>query len=215
MSDQSELKQVKVLVLSIHQEIGEAFIKDVCGAGNQATIGGHRVILDVLAGDPRLNAAWDDTVRSAEGILLLTRFLDVISLDKIKAMYRRLPSDRSIPILVLVVREEGESDFKMSCPVCGQKLWVRDADVGKRGRCPNCKKAYVLPDQVQHVRGQLALPDVIEVARVSSGNGKSARSAVEGVLKFMSEGLIEQDSGLDPEVLKQSTIRVQISPDDI
>jgi len=215
MTSEADLKPVKVLVLSIHQDIGEAFIKDVCGAGNQVSIGGHRITLDVLAGDPRLNAAWDDTVRSAEGILLLARFLDVISLDKIKAIYRRLPNDRSIPLRVLVLRDEGESDFKMSCPVCGQKLWVRDADVGKRGRCPNCKKAYVLPDQVQHVRGQMALSDTIDVSRVTGGDPKSARSALEGVLKFVSDGLIEQEGGIDPEVLKQSTIRVQISPEDL
>jgi predicted RNA-binding Zn-ribbon protein involved in translation (DUF1610 family) len=208
--------QVRLLILSIHQEMGENFAKELCGEqGTTCQVEGRKVTVDVLAGDPRLNAAWDETIRNAGGIAVLTRFLDVISLDKIKAIYRRIPSDTPPPTAIITLRDNGETDFKMSCPVCGQKLWVRDGDAGKRGRCPNCKKAFTLPDQVNHLRAQLALPDSVPVIRVASGQPGSALAAMEQLLKPLSDGLIERPEGIDQDVLKQSTIRVQINPDEI
>ena len=211
----SDSDNVNILILGIHQDLGEKFAQDVCGGAESRKIGEYQVSLDVLAGDPRLNAAWDDTLQTAGGIILLTRFLDVISLDKIKAIYRRLPSENAPPLLIVILRENGEADFKMSCPVCGQKLWVRDSDAGKRGRCPNCKKAFTLPDQVNHIRAQLALPDSLPVERVIGGEADSAVAAVERLLQTIDGGLIEAPEGLDQDVLKQSTIRVQINPDEV
>ena len=204
-----------VLVLSVHQEMGESFARDVTGGTSQIKLGKHNVSIDILAGDPRLNAAWDDTLKNADGIALLIRFMDVISLDKIKAIYRRIPDEDSTPLVTVIVRENGEQDFKMSCPFCGQKLWVRDSDAGKRGRCPNCKKAFTLPDQVSHVRSQLALPDSIPVVRANSGQPNSSKEALEGLLNAIGGGLIESPEGIDEEILKQSTMRVNVSADDL
>lgn len=206
---------ITILALSVHQEMGEAFARDVTGGAAEAKVGGQPISIDVLSGDPRLNAAWDDTIKNADGIALLIRFMDVISMDKIKAIYRKIPSEESVPIATVIVRDNGESDFKMSCPVCGQKLWVRDSDAGKRGRCPNCKKAFTLPDQVSHVRSQLALPDSVPVLRVVGGQRQSAVDAVENLIKSIGGGLIEPPEGIDQEVLKQSTMRVNINPDDL
>ena len=214
MSTQDPSKTT-ILILSVHQEMGEAFAKDVTGDATEAKISGQPVTVDVLSGDPRLNAAWDDTIKNADGIALLIRFMDVISMDKIKAIYRRIPSEDSVPVVTVIVRDNGESDFKMSCPVCGQKLWVRDSDAGKRGRCPNCKKAFTLPDQVAHVRSQLALPDSVPVVRVIGGQSESAVNAVEGLVKSIGGGLIEPPEDIDQDVLKQSTMRVSINPEDI
>ncbi len=206
--------QVTLLALSVHQEMGEDFVHAACGAKeNVCQVGAHQVELDVLAGDPRLNAAWDDTLKRADGVLILARFLDVISLDKVKSIYRRLPGERPLGLAMVIVRENEEADFKMSCPVCGQKLWVRDSDAGKRGRCPNCKKAFTLPDQVRHLRAQLALPDSIPVLRIKSGDQASAREALENLLAQLAEGL-QDVPGMDENVLKQSTIRVQVNADD-
>ena len=66
-----------------------------------------------------------------------------ISLEKVKAIYTHL-SAHEAPQNVLIARADGEGDFKMSCPSCAQKLWVRDSDVDKRGRCPSCKKAFTV-----------------------------------------------------------------------
>ncbi len=218
MAAEDTTKQLNVLILSIHQEMGENFIKDVCsqasgGTGN-VEIGDVRVHMDVLAGDPRLNASWDASLQKADALILIARFLDVISIDKMKAIYRRLPGETSTPISVVVVREEGETDFKISCPICGQKLWVRDIDSNKRGRCPNCKKAFTLPDQNDHLKAQLALMDRVPVMRVISGNTESARGALAQLVDRVSGRALEQAGGVDQEVLKQATIRVQVNPED-
>ncbi len=207
---------MKVLVLCIYQEMGETFVQDVCevsveGKG-KTEIEGVNTEMDILAGDPRLNPAWADRVKGVDGLVLLLRFLDVISLDKIKAIYRRLPNETSIPMSVFLFREEGEIDFKMSCPACGQKLWVRDTDVGKRGRCPNCKRAFKLPSQSGHLKSQLMLPDAVPVISVVRGNKSSCRGAVASLVNRV-QGEIDEETEADAETLKQATVRVQIQPD--
>lgn len=211
--------QLNILILSIHQEMGENFVHDICpdataGSG-ELEVDGTKVRLDVLAGDPRLNASWDQSLQQADALILITRFLDVISIDKMKAIYRRLPGEAAKPLAVVVVREEGETDFKISCPICGQKLWVRDVDSNKRGRCPNCKKAFTLPNQNEHLKAQLALADSVPVMRAISGNSESARGALSKLAARMVGGVIEQPGGVDQKVLKQATIRVQVSPEDM
>lgn len=208
---------VKVLILSIFQEMGETFVRDVCEevseGGGETAIEGAKARLDVLAGDPRLNPSWDDRIKETDALVLLVRFMDVISIDKIKAIYRRLPSEKLVPVSVFLFREEGEIDFKMSCPACGQKLWVRDTDVNKRGRCPNCKKAFKLPSQAGHLKSQLMLPDAVSVLSVTRGNASSCRGAVASLLGRVS-GEIGAEVPPDAETLKKATVRVQIQNGD-
>lgn len=209
---------IGVLVLSIYQEMGETFVQDVCeeAAGGKGTteLEKFTVNIDVLAGDPRLNPNWDESVKDADALVLLVRFMDVITLDKTKAIYRRLPSEKMVPMSVFLFREEGEIDFKMSCPACGQKLWVRDTDVNKRGRCPNCKKAFKLPSQAGHLKGQLMLPDAIPVISVVRGNASSCRGAVSSLINRVAGKIVPAEEAVDPETLKKATVRVQIQNGD-
>jgi len=213
----SEAKSAKisVLVICIHPELGETFLQCVCegsaGTTGETVIENRPVKLDVLAGDPRMIPNWDEVIKGADAMALLVRFLDVISLDKIRAIYRRLPSERSSPMSVLLFREEGEIDFKMSCPACGQKLWVRDTDVGKRGRCPNCKKAFKLPSQAGHLKAQLMLPDAVPALTVVRGKVASCRGAVASLLAYLKGTVVPgTEEGIDQETLKKTTVRVQI-----
>lgn len=218
MRDASNAKPL-LLILSIHQEMGETFVGEwVPGSSGKGTveadIGGCLVTLGILAGDPRLNATWDEAVRKADAMVMLTRFLDVISLDKIKAIYRRLPSDKAVPLSVLVYREKDESDFKMSCPACGQKLWVRDSDVGKRGRCPNCKKPFKLPAQSNLIRAQLMIPDTVGVSVVVRGDQDSLQEAMTALCSRITGDFVATEIPIDEEILKKTTVRVQIQSDD-
>lgn len=213
-SGDSAQSPVSILVLSIYQEMGETFVQDVCGEGaaekGSTQLEKTDVQTEVLAGDPRLNSAWDDRVKKADGVVILVRFMDVISLDKIKAIYRRLPSEKHLPMSVFLFREEGEIDFKMSCPACGQKLWVRDTDVNKRGRCPNCKKAFKLPSQASHLKSQLMLPDAVPVISVIRGNASSCRGAVASLVQRVTGKLVPSEVDADAEALKKATVRVQV-----
>lgn len=206
--------EAKVLVLCIHSEIGETFLQSVCegasGTSGDTVIENQRVHIEVLAGDPRLTPDWDEKVRRGDAVILLVRFLDVISLDKIRAIYRRLPSERTAPMAVVLFREEGEIDFKMSCPACGQKLWVRDTDVGKRGRCPNCKKAFKLPSQAGHLKAQLMLPDAVPTVTVVRGKPASCRVAIASLLAYLKGAIVTEAVKIDQETLKKTTVRVQV-----
>jgi predicted RNA-binding Zn-ribbon protein involved in translation (DUF1610 family) len=207
--------KVNILVLCIHSELGETFLQSVCngaiGSSGDTIIENRLVHLDVLAGDPRMIPAWDEAVKKADAIAMLVRFIDVISLDKIRAIYRRIPSERAVPMSVILFREDSEIDFKMSCPACGQKLWVRDSDAGKRGRCPNCKKAFKLPSQAGHLKSQLMLPDAVLAMTVIRGKPAPCRGALASLMSYLNGAIVSRTEGLDPETLKKATVRVQIS----
>lgn len=211
--------KINVLILCIHQEIGETFLQCVCdgatGNTGETSIENRAVRMQVLAGDPRTSPSWDETIKRADAIALLVRFLDVISLDKVRAIYRRLPSEAAVPLAVFLFREEGELDFKMSCPACGQKLWVRDTDVSRRGRCPNCKKAFKLPAQANHLKSQLMLPDAVPAITVVRGNTASCRGAVANLLAYLAGKIVAtpEKESTDPETLKKTTVRVQVQYD--
>jgi predicted RNA-binding Zn-ribbon protein involved in translation (DUF1610 family) len=111
-------------------------------------------------------------------LALLVRHVDVLSLDRIREIYTLMFEELGKPFSVMILRNEGESDFKMSCPHCGQKIWVRDSDVNKRGRCPNCKKGFNLPSQIRHLRTNLQLSEDVPVMMVVKGNAASAKIAL-------------------------------------
>ncbi|MCF7837288.1 MAG: hypothetical protein K9N49_01535, partial [Candidatus Marinimicrobia bacterium] len=167
----SKTATTQVLMLGVQKEIILACIEVVCGQALTGTKAHTRiedwdVELSPLVGDPRLNPGWLEAIRDAHAAVILVRHLDLASLDKIKAIYRRLPQETIRPLSIGLFREEGELDFKMSCPACGQKLWVRDSDVGKQGRCPKCKWAFALPSQAAHVKTHLTLPETVPVISV-------------------------------------------------
>ncbi|MFP6905382.1 MAG: hypothetical protein VCG02_09200 [Verrucomicrobiota bacterium] len=125
-------------------------------------------------------------IGDADAIALVVHYMDVITLDQLRDTCTLL-RDHHGKVAVFLYREEGEVDCKMSCPSCGQKLWVRDTDVGKRGRCPNCKKAFMLPDQAEHIRAELALDPGISITRVEGGNISSSKSAMRMLVDQLGE----------------------------
>ncbi len=184
-----ETPKFNILVLCIHSDIGEAFANCVCSevptpGARDIVIGDQSVHLELLAGDPRVTPTWDEMLLKANAFLLLVRFMDVISLDKIRAIYRRIPGDQPIPLAIVILREEGEADFKISCPACGQKLWVSDAEADKRGRCPNCKKAFKLPSQTAHIKAQLMLPDNIPTITATRDKSNSCKGALTNIMTY-------------------------------
>ena len=156
----------------------------------------------------------DDLVKeTGENVLtaLNIRYSDLITLESAKKTTTRLTAQS--PISLWILRQEGQKDFKMSCPLCGQKIWVRDADVNKRGRCPNCKKAFNLPAQDKQIRSLLSLNESTSVCTVFEQSKLSVESAVRALLASV-VGDIEPSylgvEGLDGEALKQATLRVEL-----
>jgi hypothetical protein len=121
----------------------------------------------------------------------LVRFVDVLSLQRMGERLGGVPGRKTVPLAVLVYRNENESDFKMSCPYCGQKLWVRDADVDKRGRCPHCRKGFTLPRQEEHVQSTLKLPDSVPVLRIQRNDAGSLAGPLRRILSLRKESVLD------------------------
>jgi len=66
-----------------------------------------------------------------------------------------------------------------------------------------------------HLRAQLALPDSVAVLRTIQGDAESISDAMAKLVEQAGGGLLESAAQLDENVLKQSTIRVQINPEDM
>jgi hypothetical protein len=194
-----------ILVISLDADMARTFIQSVCGTTNgpsQTQVGNETLRFETSDHPPLPAPVGESTPKKLDGILLLVRMLDSLSIDRVKDIYRNLPSDKVTPLSIVICREMGEVEFKISCPACGQKLWVRDADVGRRGRCPQCKKAFVLPSQANHLKSQLLLPDAVHIVNVILTHNSSCRGVVAG--------LMERVDALE-QVSKASTVRVQVT----
>lgn len=133
------------------------------------TLGDTSVELNVL--EETNPAAFAKRVPGHDAVWVLARFVDQISLHPLRSLYALLAeSAPGIPVTLSVVRKEAEQDFKMSCPDCGQMLWIRDSDTAKRGRCPNCRKGFEIPTQVDLLRRELNLPSDIDIAVMREAN---------------------------------------------
>ncbi|MDP2988960.1 MAG: hypothetical protein Q8O57_00135, partial [Kiritimatiellota bacterium] len=172
-------KMTNILILSIYRELAEEFLNAFAAEPKiGVAVGDFLVTFETVAGDPSQDPTFAEHLAKADAIAIVVRFLDVLSLEKIKNIYRSLPDPLSIPLAIFMLRDKGEADFKISCPSCGQKLWLRDTDITKRGRCPNCTKPFVILSQGDHLKSQLILPDKVEAFMVTRSNPESFQAAL-------------------------------------
>ncbi len=195
--------------------MGATFIQTICadveGLTGHTLVDGQRMEFEVLAGTPHDQPGWQEKLEHADVLVMLVRFLDGVSLEKLRAIRAGLSDIPTKPMAVFLFREEGEIDFKMSCPSCGQKLWVRDTDENKKGRCPNCKEAFRLPSQAAQVKSTLTLPDSVPITRVMRGNMSSCRNALVNLKGHLTGGLVASEQPFDPSILMKSTVRIELN----
>ncbi|MGA0334600.1 MAG: hypothetical protein ACO3N7_06325 [Kiritimatiellia bacterium] len=141
----------------------------------------------------------------------LIRFVDVLSLQKLDELLTEIGAGRTTPCIILIYRNENESDFKMSCPYCGQKLWVRDADQDKRGRCPHCKKGFTLPDQEEHLKSVLRLPVSVKVSKIIRQDPGSFAAPLRAMIESSSVESSLQNLDLEEQsILSSKTMKVNV-----
>jgi DNA-directed RNA polymerase subunit RPC12/RpoP len=197
-----------VPVFTIDPEIGRMFVSTLCGRDalqGEIVLEDTTVYLEVIAGEAANTAAIKESLRRADAAVLLVRFIDALSISQIREIYQTLPLEPFLPRAIFVFRQKGEVEFKMSCSNCSQKLWVRDADAGRAGRCPHCKKTFLLPKQADNVRGLLDLPKDLEVSYTSQGNVQTCSHALSELINkiFNHEA-----------ASKAKTMRIQIPAED-
>ena len=148
--------------------------------------------------------------RKFDVLVGLVRFVDILTLQKLDQLLTDQGAGKSKPCLLLIYRNENESDFKMSCPFCGQKLWVRDADQDKRGRCPHCSKGFTLPDQQEHVISSLGLPASVPVKKIIRQDAGSFASHLRDILQISSVENSLQHLSMEQNLLSNDTMKVNV-----
>ena len=189
---------LRLLLVADQQELVDWFVDDVGALPNEDGVPEFKLSNGIY----RLKMATEplEEGECIEGevdmMLGLMRFVDIISLQKMTQILGSLPEGWRVPTSFMIYRIEGETDFKMSCPYCGQKLWVRDADLDKRGRCPNCKKGFTLPAQDQHVKATLRLRDSVLVRNIEHGVPGSISGPLKSLVRLWQSGNnLKQASG--------------------
>ena len=204
-------KKKNTLILSIYRELAEEFMGSFAAEPQtDVVIHDFPIHFEIVAGDPEQDPTFKEHLAKADAIAIVVRFLDVLSLEKIKNIYRHLPDQIAIPVAIFMLRDKGEADFKISCPSCGQKLWLRDTDVSKRGRCPNCTKPFIILSQGDHLKSQLMLPDKVEVFKVTRSDPESVQTALLKLFGSTPAGIKPADLSVSDEATKNATVRIQI-----
>lgn len=213
MGDIENKNPLNLFIVSADAEVANALYEEVCAeeliSEGMTRVNGCIVCVDVLVGSPAETPSFRHKMAQAGALLVGVRHIDMVSLEALRTVMAGLEG-LDIPVGVVILRNDAETDFKMSCVYCGQKLWVMDSDVDKRGRCPNCKKAFTLPAQNRMLRVQLKLPDSLPVQIVYKGNPFTTRGVVANLVGSTDGDIFETEDDISPETLKKSTVRVQI-----
>ena len=176
--------RLRIVVLASRRETGEALVRSMQPS---FIVGSTKVDLEVADADEAESGLWRYQAGAWDGVVIAVRFMDSITMNRIRALYRMLPDERILPILFVVCREPAEIEFKIACPNCSQKLWVGDHDVGREGRCPQCKKAFPLFSQSSHLKAQLLLGEASPVLLVNTGNPSSCKGALAALADLIQQ----------------------------
>jgi len=143
-------------------------------------------------------------IDKADAAVLLIRYLDGVTMARIREVFHFLNAEAFLPKSILVFREAKETEFKISCTYCGQKLWVRDRDAGRRGNCPQCRKTFFVPTQKSFITSFLMLTEAIPVVAVTNGDS-SCKNAIASLV----ERIVSMAEGS-----KSSTMRIELPPEE-
>jgi DNA-directed RNA polymerase subunit RPC12/RpoP len=144
-------------------------------------------------------------VDRADACLILVRYLDQATMHLIKDVYQLVHNETFLPKDIAILREHKEAEFKISCSYCGQKLWVRDRDAGRRGNCPKCRKTFFIPTQKAYLTSYLMLAENETIHSVVAGEQAPCRGIMEE--------LVSRVAGME-EGAKSSTMRIELPPDE-
>lgn len=144
-----------LLIWSIEEPPREPLLKELATVASSALGTENVTVVHKGGGEPEL--------AGKTAALIVLDHTDAHSLKRAQLAVAKLPLS-AFPYGILILRAAGKSGFKMTCPHCEQKLWIRDTDVEKRGKCPSCARAFEISAQKILVRNQLRLPVQVEVA---------------------------------------------------
>ena len=204
-------RRLFVPVFSPEPGLGEEFIRAVVtadSAGGEMEFEEYRLTLQHLPADTFEGSEGQQLLANADAMAMIVHFLDGPSLESARRMYHRTRTSALVPLGVFILRPAEERQFKISCPECGQKLWIMEKEIGMRGRCINCRRPMTIPPPSEYLRIRLLLPDAVPVLNVIGGDTSLCRGALANLLARTGPGIHE--NGVPADFLKQATVPIRV-----
>lgn len=155
-TSQEPITTLQVALVAPDITLAEHFAAILCGNESREyrndKVAIHFVLL-VFSSEEK--DATEKVLAQVGAAVLLANHLDAKSLGRLCAAAQLLAENFALPATAVLLRESGKKEYKLSCPDCGQKLWVSDNDAGRNGRCPHCKRIFALPAQMDHLKKNL------------------------------------------------------------
>jgi hypothetical protein len=192
-------------VVSAQPELIEPFVTAVTGgygsAGKVTLRGITDVCLEPMRHEDLSSESTRARARDQDFCILLARFLDSDTLERMRDVIRQLPHQSVQNLHVTICRNAGETEYKISCTKCNQRLLVRDAFAFRRVHCPRCSEMFMVRGEADLIRGELLLNATRMVRKVVLGDPVSCREALEGMIGQTKQRI---DSS------KNSTMRIEL-----
>ncbi len=211
-STSEERRRCFVPVLAVEPEIAGRFVRGLLPTsepGGVVDIGAHHVFLEALTVLTPEDLGWKARLRQADASVVLVHFLDQRLLEAASRLLREATMV-GVPSAVFIYRAESERQFKISCDHCGQKLWVLEEEIGRRGRCAACRQPIRISSPAERVRARMQVPDSVPVLNVVEQNAALCRGALANLLVRIGAPPLAQESISSREFLKQATVPIQI-----
>lgn len=143
----------------------------------------------------------DAALKDADRAVVLVHHIDLISVEGLRPVNEHLKSKSDIPYLWVLLKLEDESEFKISCIECGQKILIPDGRKDANARCPKCKKAFTIPGREEHLRLVMGFEDYSNIFAVEEASPETFERVIDR--------LVKEDAAAKPSEDKQTKIRIR------
>lgn len=205
------MKTISVLFIGNDPVVGDALLRelDLGPATQLAQPPDILVRLRLQAGEVVDPAPWRASIGGADLMGFYGHHLDTQSVASLRAIFELCKEKKSAPLHMLLCRSGEAGEFKIGCPHCGQKMWVREGDADKRGRCPTCQKGFPVPHAVKELKQRLGLPDLTPITPVTLGHPVAAHAALMAILRPVVGPLLDAKGLLISEALQKHILHFQ------
>ena len=173
-------RKLMIPLVAVHPEVAKSFLFGLTGqftAPAEADLDGQPAVFVYFDRAGGGEAAMLSSLAIADGVIVLLRHVDPDSLQATRKILASLPA-ANLPRLFVVARAAVETEIKMGCPACAQKLRVECAEAGRSARCPRCEFTFRIPSAEAVLRTGLPLDAGVPVRTAILGHSESCRAAV-------------------------------------
>lgn len=174
-----------VLLASPDFELAKQFM--ITLSGSSGTMGvtqikNAQVLMEVVTPEHKI-ADLEMKMDQVDIIMTLVEHLDVLTINATRSLLSSItPLASRAEIVMVRMQQSGASQFKISCE-CGQKVYASIADIGRKGRCPTCKKSLTIPSPDSWLRDQKLAGDGMPILSAVIGHSTQCRTVLEQAIE--------------------------------